>query len=452
MKRSDWPAVAYLASAALLLLGWLSAIYRHDASPAAILMFILWIVLLVLFFVLTGFEVAYTDLRDKACEQVKPELQELLQKMQCKEESLYAAKEWFIIILTVSITLIAEWHMPFHKIWRMSLSSIELPFVLAFTTVPILWLAQGPAKRAATRNSEAFLIRLGPVTWKVLGALIWVIAKLRLDSPSTLVDQKFGGRLARNLRPSLAAYYMMSLKRFGHSNHYFSEDVKIEADGSASFRMKALVYVITSDQTTFKGHYEVDSSNVRHDGQLKILGAYWGPLPGERLAELTRELSGLWYGSPPGAAMQALDGSPNIGITYPSEQKCEFEISLPFVDPTNGGKNALVLLFEFTLSADPKAFNVPEGPNTVKDQFKRCFDWPCHEYTLNLTMDASVNANFALADADISFGGAPVVAERERIRSALRGEGTPELTTEVTFPLPGAVYIWKWEVWLKQTS
>jgi ammonia channel protein AmtB len=97
-----------------LLIFWLDGILRHDDWLKASLAMLVWFSLLFLLFVLTGFEVAYTDLRDKDAEQVKQELRELLIDMQSKEECLYQAKEWATLFVTVCLALLTEWHIDEH--------------------------------------------------------------------------------------------------------------------------------------------------------------------------------------------------------------------------------------------------------------------------------------------------------------------------------------------------
>ena len=126
--------------------------------------------ILVGFFFVAGLEIAYTDLRDKDPGQVSSNVRALLKDMQQHEEIVYVAREWLGVILIVIFAYISDFETIFipwlgERHWR-------LRFTLLFTTVPLTWLAQGPAKRLAARNSEQFLSFARPM-WADLRRLVY---------------------------------------------------------------------------------------------------------------------------------------------------------------------------------------------------------------------------------------------------------------------------------------
>jgi len=88
-KPRNWFKIAggyfYLALAGVMLALWVRGIWGHDLWLTSLVMLGIWVAFLVHFFLLAGFEVAYTDLRDKDPLQLNVALRPFF--CRCKQEN-----------------------------------------------------------------------------------------------------------------------------------------------------------------------------------------------------------------------------------------------------------------------------------------------------------------------------------------------------------------------------
>src|SRR5438270_12672103 len=104
--------VWYIATAIWLMIAfsiayiWVETLISHQKDVIKYLS--LELALLVLLALIAGFEIAFTDLRDKDPLQLDPKLRRLLTEMQQNESVVYDAREWFGVVLIVLISLICE--------------------------------------------------------------------------------------------------------------------------------------------------------------------------------------------------------------------------------------------------------------------------------------------------------------------------------------------------------
>ena len=88
-----------------LIATWINTMMRRNLLEVAhtdvIGMCVVAVFLLLLFFAVSGLEIAYTDLRDKDPRQLASALQPLITEMQSHEDVVYEAREWLGVVLIV---------------------------------------------------------------------------------------------------------------------------------------------------------------------------------------------------------------------------------------------------------------------------------------------------------------------------------------------------------------
>ncbi len=453
----------------------------------ALILVLAWALCLFHFFLLGGFEVAYTELRDKDPSQLDQSLRERFLDMQRKEPRIYEGKEWITVLLTVGLALIAEWHTEVHlnrilgqgaearttqvmsgvtterkttpancppqgdSLSDPNVVTARLGFVLLFTTVPILLLSLGPAKQLALKNSERYIQKWSPYLWPVLRSLGRCIIELRLPVPSEMIVRAVGQTPKRNLKPSFGAYYMMSLQRFRHSTHRISERITISPDGSAEIALQVEAFILHPFETGKLEGGIYNPSGVEERG-FEPLWAVRTELPLEVHSEFDNQVIQL--------------ASNNQGVDLASKIKCRFrkdndvdgklnyEISLPSADPTDEF-HSFALSYRVKFKTGREGFvGKNEGarhlrPQDDKDWYSRSFDWPCYSYRLILEFaDKSHQVGFNRPVARVTYAHAPHEQETTRINDLIRGMGgDSKLEIDVPYPLPGAEYKFHWEVW-----
>lgn len=204
-------------------------------------------------FVLEGLETAFLDLHDKDLTQLKAKA--IFQRFTKMKATFADAREWWIVALLVTATLMIErdtYNLPgigvtYDTDWVGRLVRIVLTLIL--TTFPFVWVAQGPGKYVAARNSNAFISYwfVGPF----VSGVRWLSNRLDqvgLQYPSELFDDLAVQSLSkcepeRNLPPSELKFFADGMKRYGFGTLLAKDTLQIKKDGSADFAFKALVYM-----------------------------------------------------------------------------------------------------------------------------------------------------------------------------------------------------------------
>ncbi len=440
--------VGYLLLALGMIGFWTWRIWDHDLWLTSLVMLFLWSGFLAAFALITGFEVAYLDLRDKDLTQLTSALQPRFSQMQERQRQIVEAKEWLVVLITVGLALMAEWHFEVHwlrllhheaVVPREDLNGVRLAFVLFFTTVPIVWLSLGPAKVYAMENSERFLARWSWCVWPVVRGVGLVIGRLHLATPSEIVLRLWGTVPKRSLGISLGAYYMMTVQRFLHANHRVIERISIDQEGAATVKLDIVAVVLPSSAPTrvFKGQLK-NPEGVK-SGRVIVHWAGDCAPPREQHRDFDAQMRRLESYPPSKYAPSVLKTATNG--TADGE---DFLIELPFDWQSDSTMFTMRYAAEFEVN--PKGFVGLPGEND-RDDYSRVFDWPCYNYTLILEFEQNSRIRFAHIKAVVSFGGTPHERESKRVTEFITGHGTHSVRIEIPFPLVGATYKFEWTVW-----
>lgn len=431
---------------------WILTLYRQEqATPPGphhqhveITLYFLFIgAIVVAFYYIAGFEIAYTDLRDKDPSQVLS-VGRQLQEMQQREDIVYDAKEWCAVVLIAILTiltdrdpiiapLIGEGH------WGSA-------FSLLVTTLPLVWLAQIPAKERARQNSERFLQR-SRFVWPILKAVDRFISLLQLQAVPHLLlkagekDRKAG---RRNLPPSLPAFYVSSLKRYGYALHELMERGTISAEGEVTMHQRGIVHAVAGSRKTFSRSLSFDGA-VKPGPQVKILRAFRLPQAGESIDDICHQMQSLNDKSLPQNYQEVdtklFEARPILDPKKPNQ--VNFEIECSFEIPPKDGKSAFAFEYEIEAASDAGSF---QTRHKTPDYLWREFEFPCRIYDLTLELSPTANFCFTSPVVKVTFHGNPHPDEENRLIPEL-GKDARSINLKVPYTLAGANYRMEWTVW-----
>jgi hypothetical protein len=309
---------------------------------------------------------------------------------------------------------------------------------ILFTTLPLVWIAQAPAKYLCFWNSEKFL-RHTRFSWQVLKATIWFTNLVQLNSVTELLVSPFRSRWEaqkRNLPPSDAAHYVASLKRYGYGMHEIVEEILIHKDGSTTIEQFCTMHLVSGKRDSFVRTQNCDQPWT--EAEVKILDGFRCPLPGETLGDIIAQLG---QRGPDHATIADLSFR---NISDPKKQK---EVRLEIVSPEPMTREmpprAAVVKFHLKTKWRAKSFFVSSG---AQDWTSLDCKFPYRSVQSTIRFSPECNLIFAKITKEVTFDGIPYVAEERRITQVDTGDASV-LEFRIDFPLPGALYKVHWTVW-----
>jgi hypothetical protein len=269
----------------LLLSVWLATVMEPGEGSFFVDALALLVFLAVIFFA-DALEVAYSLLRHKDIEQFGDTTGSILQQMHAKEDLIYEGREWLVTAMIVFITLIGEfqhvyiptlqivrWHVYWHRfpvpdlLWvpviHFAVHSTTL-FSIFFTTLPVLWLAQGPSKKVARRFPQR-MIEFGALLWYFgIRSVGWFTRNFGLDFPTdhvSLLWEKIANlQDDSSLRPSDHHYYLASVQRYGYALHDLQLRICVGQDGGCTINQRIVYYVIARPGNVFERRLNFEDS------------------------------------------------------------------------------------------------------------------------------------------------------------------------------------------------
>ena len=408
--------------------------------------FILLFVLLGIIFFADALEVAYSLLRYKQVLQFGETTARLLKEIHDREDLVYEAREWLVTILIVALTLMAEFDKIYFPFVRHEIGpNLEIPlimnlkaktlFSLLFTTLPVLWLAQGPSKKVA-RACPAKMLDAGALVWLLIKAIGWIINLLGFNGPTEVVagQIKSLGNLSAdlNLKPSDEAYYVSSVQRYGYALHDLRTDLEIHKNGSCTVTQRVLYYAISRPCDVFTRRLYLASAPVP-GFDIISLSAFSGPgikegnfggLENPTLKALDAILDGGYQSLETGCpAFSGLDANPTIseipdpnrrhGLMYRIDTKGAIPVG---PNPNGGDSRAFAILAEFRSAWGPKAFDLTPGK---KDHFSMKFECPCYRYKLTIKLDPDCGVTLGEFTPEAFCAYEPHWGERDRLLESI---------------------------------
>jgi len=398
---------------------------------------------------------AFTDLRDKDVGQVDEDIRKPLREMKSKEKRIYEVREWLGVAFVVAAAALAEvhWTLPryvedvlawLHQRYPMvHLGPETEKFALSvlFTTLPVVWFAQAPAKSFAVWNSVEF-IKLFRSAWPILKLAIWFMEVIHINVVTELIHwvTKAWSKDPRNLKPSDYAFYVSSVRRYGYGIHDRNETIVVRPNGSAMARQTSLIHVLAADRTTFESWTTFASRCVQKHAD--VLRAVLCPLPGEKIIDFEEQIARFHKGDFqdfPEGSVGVIDVS-----TAQNQNRAVFEIRsiepLGTADPPQGA----IVLFETNGEWDEKAF---ETAIDSQDYFEFTCEFPYRRYFATIMLDPNCPFSIAATSRRCDFRGNRHDAEASRITIRPVPRPPRRLEIEILYPLPGSTYRIDWKIW-----
>jgi hypothetical protein len=439
-------ATFWLVFAIALWATWIQTVRTHKPEIHIDVTAVIFSVILLLltFFLLTGFEFAYTDLRDKDPDQVSPTLRDSLRDMQANEDLLYQTREWLGVLLIVGFAVLAEFkaiYVPFlgNRDWRFT-------FSVLFTTFPLVWFAQGPAKHVALADSETFLRRTR-FMWPLIKGIGTLLRALQVQFVSHIAVGRWVKRARRNLPPSNATYYVSSLKRYGYALHELTETATISKDGAISISQRGILHAVAGQRSNFWRAFSFDSDVRVATARVSVLRAFHLPIPGERLDEICAQIDATnsTRALPKGyieVAPSAFKTTNKLDTNNP--KRIIFDISAPFEFPDSGRNLAFLIEYEIDVESEPASFSTTVG---TAEWFARNFDFPCRSYELTLRVAPDSPVKMAWPNVSVKFLENRHQIEEFRINPRVVAESSSVIRLSIPYPLPAAIYTLHWKLW-----
>ena len=224
--------------------------------------------ILVATFVLEGVEAAVSELRDKDELQLSAPIRSIFRRLSKEEDAFFETREWLVVALVVIATLMMEsdhYFIPVVTFCHGSLITapidikgeeplgrfIRIALSLILSTFPFVWLAQGPGKHVARRNSVQFLRYSGiQFSIQIVEAAWRIMRILGLQYPSRIANETALLLLkrcqkTRYLPPSEFSFFSDSLKRYGYGSPITDLKIMVHDDGSLEVDSKFLAYLVT---------------------------------------------------------------------------------------------------------------------------------------------------------------------------------------------------------------
>jgi hypothetical protein len=256
--------------------------------------------------VIAGVEVSFIELRDKDLAQVSDKVRPTLRKMQDAGDDVFRAREWLGVALIFLLTYLCEfeWKFPHFAVQAAHRTHKSIPWLglnhehskfvmsILFTTLPLVWIAQAPAKYLCFWNSEKFL-RHTRFSWIFLQATISLTNCFHLNTVTELLVSPFRSHWEsqkRNLPPSDAAHYVASLKRYGYGMHDLDEEILIHKDGSTTITQTCIMHLVAGKSDSFLR--TLTCAQPCLDANVEFLDSFRCALPAETLQDIDAQVAG----------------------------------------------------------------------------------------------------------------------------------------------------------------
>ena len=460
---------------------------RHDGKPYFENIFILFVLLGIIFFA-DALEVAYSLLRYKHPEQFGGAEARILKEMHDDENLVYETREWLVTILIVAITLMAEFdhgiYLPISgkeigpNFYVPGLFTIQARtlFSLLFTTLPVLWFAQGLSKRIA-RDCPQKIFGAGALVWELIKKIAWFTNALGLNDPTEWLTKQlkkseiFSDEL--NLKPSDHAFFIASVQRYGYALHDLSIKIVVEQSGACKVTVRVLYYVISKPCNVFGRRLSFDKALPLPQNHFvpKPVEVYRGPViqeadpSGKNNDVLRKELDYICSRGAEGSItskplFSMIPANVTIvAIADPQPSLMHYRIdthgSIPDERDTEEeaddralynykNKGAVAILAEFTSSWGPGAFDVTP---LNQDFYYMNFECPCYRYRLTVETEPNCSIQFCEINPEAFCARDPHWGERDRLQRSLRiEEASPKaIHCELYYPFPGIRYQLQWK-------
>lgn len=422
------------------------------------------ILLLVLAFV-EALEIAYTILRGKHADEFPEEAKSLINEMREHEELVYGAREWVVTMVVVAITLATEYREPYIPFlifgWHVSPAFEPLwnAFAVLLTTIPIIWLAQGPGKILARANPLRTLMLL-PTRgcWKIVRSVGWIVDKTGLSLPEKFAEHRIE-KVARslpkqNLRPSDEGFFLAGLQRYGFAAHELQVKVTIKEGGACVVEQKLVWYLLRFTGTHFTRRLYFGSKVVRN-GPPYARGFHC-PLVDDTYEPVARLLDGIWH-DPVSKGLEEVeppewDYEPPDPLEPNADQalkEVRFWIHTLYEFPR--GKQAFALRVSYKGLWDVNAFKVGRYES---DSYEMTFEYPCRTYILEIIPDDGIDIRLANPQASVTFNHNPHGDEQRRLKEALNQDDDHAnevrkkggIYCKLLYPIAGAQYKYSWKL------
>lgn len=433
---ASWALAAFwLMFAIALWATWVDTVRTHGAKEHLdIFLFFVSAALLLLFiFLLTGFEFAYTDLRDKDPAQVRTSIQSLLVDLQAHEDLLYETREWIGVLLIVGFAILAEFDVIYIP-W-FGARNWKFIFSILFTTLPLVWFAQAPAKQLAIANSENFLQKTRWI-WPVLKLTGKAVNMMQLHSVTYITVERLDQEGSPQSRPEQFGVLRERPKALWLRAAPLFEIVKIDSVGAVSIEQFGTFHIVSRARTRFK-RIMLFSSEVRNGSKGEIARGWHAPAPSEKLQEIEKEIEDASRLPENRVSMAAFRR--RLSVTG---ENTEFEIECR--PESTGGNRALLVEYVFSASSADKSFKILPGE---QDWYEITFKFPYRLYQAAIQLDQELQCRFGTVIKSARFEGNDHPSEADRIVCKVEGEDGKTLTLSIEYPLPGAVYRVSWINW-----
>ncbi len=409
---------------------------------------------------LEAFEIAYSRLSDKPPDQFGKEVAPILADMRKHEDRVYEAREWVVILIIAGITILADFsevYVPFFRRvnhpghiyqavgthWPIKPTVL---FSLLFTTLPVVWFAQGPGKAWAKANPQFVIVWVNRLkVWPLVKLVGAALDKTKLGSPGELAGQvltKFTEGLEPELRPSDQGFFLALLYRYGFALHELSISIRIRADGSCVAAQKFVVYLAEYPRNEFVRtlYFSAPYASAKFD---RILG-YQSPKAHQKYDQLCGHLQQITAGTlPPGVKIEPEFCKADCSADSTRQHGAVFKIESFERWPAEN--RSFVIVAETSSEWQAGAFEMGADK---EDFYEMRFDYPCR-YKLSIITEASTGRRLANWQPSVTFMGNLHDGETLRLKEARRLEsdtGEPGLFLDLQHPLPGAKYMYRWTV------
>src|ERR1700730_488318 len=412
-----------------ILMIWFATVKAEHGWENFVLDFILISFLLVVLFFAEALEIAYTFLSDKNPDEFGPVDGTSMKEMRKRPDQVYEAREWLVIAIIVLVTLSTEFdrvyfpflgevpnlQIPFNG-WHLTVKSTHV-FSLLFTTLPIIWFAQGPAKKVGLAASQQTLVNSKWVWWiiKKVGAVVEVTG---LNRPAEFVAAKLlkrGFTSKDSFSPSDQGFFLAALQRYGFALHDLSITIQLHDHGACTVRQKFALYLVRYPRSTFFRQMRFPGSEALAPELFTVRG-YECEAVGAKYEDICNLLNQISEGKCPDNARiplqdtWALDNRPLDGDgkltgkhfgadTDKVPAGVRFGISTDNPLPRDG-IDAFAFWVEWCGKWKRHAFNVL---SMQEDYFEMRFDYPCRSYELQIIKDDGLPLFFKDVTAESTF-------------------------------------------------
>ncbi len=448
------------AFAITLLYIWISTLRQHQKS---ILLFVFFeMLLLLLLYLVAGFEIAYTDLRDKDPEQIDDDIRETFNNIKRDEDVLYESREWLGVLLVAALAAMCEFTPVFEPAFligdpahpHVDPATWKIIFTLLFTTVPVVWIAQSPAKTLAILNSQR-LFRRCRYIWYLLEPLGIATSALGFGSLTKLmygVTARRWRTSKRNLRPSGPAFYVAALKRYGYGLQALRETLSISDSGAVEVIQEGTLHVVSADRKVFVRELFYDSS-VYLSGDIEVLDAFQIPVPAETDHEIEEQIAKCGVATlPDGYKRLTPSEFERSQLNDDNGKHVSFQIaagralaSAPNISNGRGNGYSTVIRYRIRALWGPGAFTLNEHQ---KDYYRLRAIYPVRSFSFTISLAETTGRRFANLTPSVMMIGNEHLEEQSKVFSKFQNEDDYQTTeTTVTYPLAGPAYGVIWDIW-----